>query len=61
MESDDTLQSESARARDFIAELSGKNGFVEKKYWDELGEAGRAQFRRAISSLQGELEPAIKA
>ncbi|KAJ3467638.1 hypothetical protein MRS44_005202 [Fusarium solani] len=61
MESDDTPQSESARARDFIAELGGKNGFVEEKYWDELSEAGRAKFQRAISSLQGELEPAIKA
>ncbi|KAJ4314946.1 hypothetical protein N0V84_008640 [Fusarium piperis] len=61
MESDEIPQSESSRARDFIAELSGKNGFVEKKYWDELSEAGRAKFQRAISSLQGELEPAIKA
>ncbi|RSL61952.1 hypothetical protein CEP54_005994 [Fusarium duplospermum] len=61
MESDEIPQSESSRARDFIAELGGKNGFVEKKYWDELSEAGRAKFQRAISSLQGELEPAIKA
>ncbi|RSL92134.1 hypothetical protein CDV31_015293 [Fusarium ambrosium] len=60
MDSDETPQSESSRARDFIAELGGKNGFVEKKYWDELSEAGRAKFQRAISSLQGELEPAIK-
>ncbi|KAL2690098.1 hypothetical protein Neosp_004166 [[Neocosmospora] mangrovei] len=61
MESDEIPQSESSRARDFIAELGGKNGFVEQKYWDELSEAGRAKFQRAISSLQGELEPAIKA
>lgn len=61
MESGDTPLSESARARDFIAELSGKNGFVDKKYWDELSEAGRAKFQRAISSLQSKLEPAIKA
>ncbi|KAI8721773.1 hypothetical protein NCS52_00319800 [Fusarium sp. LHS14.1] len=61
MESGDTSVSESARARDFIAELSGKNGFVDKKYWDELSEAGRAKFQRAISSLQSKLEPAIKA
>lgn len=61
MESDEIPQSESSRARDLIAELSGKNGIVEEKYWDELSEAGRAKFQGAISSLQGSLEPAIKA
>ncbi|RSL50818.1 hypothetical protein CEP53_008667 [Fusarium sp. AF-6] len=61
MESDDTPQSESDRARDFIAKLSGKNGFVDKEYWDELSEAGRDKFQNAIGSLQSKLEPAIKA
>ncbi|RSL98849.1 hypothetical protein CEP52_010094 [Fusarium oligoseptatum] len=61
MESDDTPQSESDRARDFIAKLSSKNGFVDKEYWDELSEAGRDKFQNAIGSLQSTLEPAIKA
>ncbi|KAJ4190314.1 hypothetical protein NW755_005456 [Fusarium falciforme] len=60
MESD-TPQSESARARELIAKLRGKYGFVQKKHWDELSEEGRAVFQRTISDLQGQFEPAIKA
>lgn len=60
MESD-TPQSESARARELIAKLRGKYGFVQKKDWDELSEEGRAVCQRTISNLQGQFEPAIKA
>jgi hypothetical protein len=60
MESDGISQSERARAREFISSLSVDKGFVEKQYWDELGEGGRTRFQKALSGLQGLLEPATK-
>ncbi|UPK97203.1 hypothetical protein LCI18_008138 [Fusarium solani-melongenae] len=61
MESDDIPHSEPSRAREFIEELGEDNGFFEEHYWNEFDEGRRAKFQRAIRSLQGKLEPAIKA